>query len=180
MIHILALLLAAFVIVAQPAQASPWPEEARLGVFKHDVRSGCRHHKEKGADINGELLWKSPDWQAFKWLFSPRPHIGTSINTDRGTNQFYFGLTWRLDFLNVLFIEGAFGGDYNTGERNYRHNPRKKALGSHFMFREAIELGVQIIPNHSLSLILDHTSNARLAKCNPGLTGIGFRYGVKF
>lgn len=161
------------------ACASYLPQEVRLGAFKHDIRSGCRHHYEKGIDVNAELLWESPDIEPLKWIFSPRPHIGTSINTDGGTNQFYFGITWHVDFLEALFAELAFGGDYNTGER-YLHNPKKKALGSHIMFREAVEIGARFAQYHSLSVILDHTSNASLANINPGLTGIGLRYGYRF
>ncbi len=160
-------------------QASFLPEEIRLGPIKHDIRSGCHHNHEKGYDINAEILWASPDYDILKFIFAPRPHIGTSLNTHGGTNQFYFGITWRFDFLTYLFIEGVFGGDVNSG-RKHKKSSRKQALGSKLMFREAVSLGVQFAEHHSLSVMLDHTSNASLGKCNPGLTGLGVRYGYRF
>ena len=93
-IYLFALLLIGF---SDISQASYLPEEIRLGALKHDVRSSFRHHYEKGVDINAEFLWASPDLEALRFIFAPRPHIGTSMNTDGGTHQFYFGLTWHVD-----------------------------------------------------------------------------------
>ena len=53
-------------------------------------------------------------------------------------------------------------------------------LGSTFLFRESLELGYQINPVVSVSAILDHISNANLAKRNAGITNAGARFGVKF
>lgn len=155
------------------------PQEIRGGVLKHDVRNGLSHKYEKGYDINAELLWSSPQLTFFEYIFSPRPHLGTSINTEKGTDQFYLGLTWRLDFLKFLFVEGSLGGEVHTGELKTKSS-HKQALGCRFLFRESVSFGVQVTETHSLSLMLDHASNAGLSSHNPGLTSIGLRYGYRF
>jgi lipid A 3-O-deacylase len=161
------------------AQANFAPEEIRIGALKHDVKSGLKHAYEKGYDVNAELLWATPKNQFFQFIFSPRPHVGISLNTKKGTHQLYFGVTWRYDFLRHLFAELIIGGGFNTGNLHKR-TKHKKALGSHIMFHEGVSLGVQFAPKHSLSLFFDHTSNASLARINTGLTGFGLRYGYQF
>jgi len=176
MIRILALL--SFFTIGV-SHASFVPEEIRLGYLKHDIKGFnlCRRD-EKGYDVNAELLWASPKNEVFQFLYSPRPHLGFSINTEGGTDQFYAGLTWRYDFLQYLFVEGGFGGEYNTGRTNTASS-RKKAIGAKVMFHESVSLGIQVA-QHSISVYLDHTSNASLAKYNPGLTDLGLRYGYRF
>jgi lipid A 3-O-deacylase len=166
-------------VATNTVHSSILPEEIRLGALKHDVGSGLKHRYEKGYDINAELLWACPTGIGFEYILSPRPHLGASLNADGGTNQYYLGLTWRYDFLTCLFVEGAFGGEFNTGRKKHPH-ARKQALGSNFMFHEALSAGLQFTAHQSISAYLDHTSNAHLAKPNPGLTSFGVRYGYRF
>ena len=175
------LLLALFfsLVITHSTQAGFIPNEARIGILKHDVKSRFKHSYEKGYDINLETLWKTPEYIFFTKIFSPRPHIGASINTDKGTDQFYLGLTWRLDFFKYLFIEGTFGGEIHTGRLN-KQTKHKQNLGSRLLFRESISLGYQFLENNSISIILDHASNASLAEKNSGLTNLGLRYGYSF
>lgn len=155
------------------------PEEIRVGALKHDIRNGLSHKHEKGYDVNAEFLWASPQFYLFEFIFSPRPHLGASINTRGGSDQFYLGLTWRYDFLEYLFVDGSLGGEVHTGKINHKTS-RKQALGTRFLFRESIGLGVQINETHSVSMILDHASNASTSSRNPGLTAFGLRYGFRF
>lgn len=159
--------------------ASYAPEEMRIGVLRHDVGSGLRHRHEKGYDANLEALWSSPDYAVFKYIFAPKPHLGASLNTRKGSHQFYAGLTWRFDFFSYYFIEGSFGGEVHTGNINKRTRYKQK-LGCRLLFRESVSLGVKFKERHSVSLILDHASNASCGKTNPGLTAFGLRYGYRF
>lgn len=160
------------------AQEDSFVSEIRAGVLKHDIGGDLGHRHERGYDINAEMLFTAPENAVFDFLFSPRPHLGTSINTRGGSHQFYFGLTWHFDFFEYTFLELSFGGSANTGKRK-TPTRRKQALGSNIMFRESVSLGLNLGDRHTLSVILDHTSNASLASRNPGLTGLGLRYGYK-
>lgn len=155
------------------------PQELRLGILKHDVAfCGLDHRYEKGYDVNAEILFESPDYSCFRFAFSPRPHLGMSLNTNKGTHQFYLGLTWRIDFLNALFIEATFGGELQTGL--IHPVSREKTLGTRFLFRESASLGAQLNDQLSLSVMMDHASNAGITEKNPGITSIGLRCGYRF
>jgi lipid A 3-O-deacylase len=155
-------------------------DEVKVGVLAHDVAFGG-HHKENGYDINGELLFVSPDF--LQWAFAPRPHVGLSINTDGNTDQVYGGLTWTVYgrkgiFANDgnTFVNFAFGGAVHDGWLQTYDGPRKE-LGSRILFRESLEVGYWILSNTNVSVYLDHISNAGLADQNDGLTNIGMRVG---
>jgi len=55
-----------------------WLSEIRLGILKHSAAISTNTPKEKGVDGNIEVLFTSPQW--LDWMWSPRPHIGTSFN----------------------------------------------------------------------------------------------------
>jgi lipid A 3-O-deacylase len=173
----------------QTAQAQPAPsgvkilDEAKLGFLLHDVGVGG-HHKEPGYDVNLEMLFASPE--IFKILWSPRPHVGTDINTDGRTTSYYAGLTWGGVFYrpNVFVGDGFFaylalGGAVHDGKLSTT-DPQRKSLGSHVLFREGLDVGYQLSPALSVAGFIDHISNANLANRNEGLTNGGMRVGFKF
>jgi lipid A 3-O-deacylase len=167
----LALLL---VLASVPAQAGL--SEIRLGVFDHDI-SFLGHGKEGGADINGEVLFDSPDF--LKPIWAPRPHLGLSINTQGDTSQVYAGLTWTYEPIQKVFIDFSFGGSLNNGERDTTDLDRK-SLGSHVLFRESLSVGYRVDDHNSISVAFDHESNANLASRNEGLNNLGIRWGYRF
>jgi len=158
-------------------------DEVKVGALAHDVTLGGRH-VESGVDINAELLFKSPSFLSF--AFSPRPHIGGSVNSDGNTDQVYFGLTWEATVFrgifrqsDRLFADLSLGGAYQDGYLNGAPEGRKR-LGSPILFRESVELGYGLTPAVSLSAFVDHISNANLASHNAGITNVGGRIGYKF
>jgi lipid A 3-O-deacylase len=158
-------------------------DEVKIGGLAHDV-SFLGRHVESGADVNIEMLFTPPD--AFRAIGSPRPHIGADINTRGNTSQGYFGLTWGIMLIQSLFspgdgifANGSLGGAVHDGHLNTAP-PDRKRLGSRILFRESLELGYQINPRVSVSAIVDHISNANLARRNAGITSAGARLGVKF
>ena len=170
-------LLVVAVATAPAAHAQrDWLDEAKLGVDAHDITLGGKH-QEPGADINGELLFTSR--ALLSAIGRPRPHFGIAVNTAGATSYAYFGLTWTATVLDRAFISGALGGAVHDGEIN-AEKPDRKQLGSRILFHEYVEAGYRVTPVLSLSVFLDHMSNADLARHNAGMTNIGLRTGFKF
>lgn len=167
----LAVLLA---LAASPALAGI--VELRLGLANHDI-SILGHGKEGGVDVGGEVLFLSPD--LLEALWSPRPHVGVSVNSEGETSQLYAGLSWEFKPLEPLFIEFSLGGAVHNGTLS-SSDPDVKQLGARALFRESVSLGWHIDEHHSLMLTFDHESNARLADHNAGLNNFGLRWGYRF
>ncbi len=162
-------------VCGSAAAQDRWIDEGKLGVLDHDIAIGDPHN-EPGVDVNGELLFASPGF--LKAIGAPRPHLGGSVNSAGATSYGYFGLTWTGDFSD-FFVAGALGGAIHDGEIN-RDQPHRKELGSRILFHEYVELGYRVTAVVSISLFLDHMSNADLARHNGGLTNLGLRAGYKF
>jgi len=150
--------------------------EARIGVLVHDEGPFSRN-KEDGVDTNFEFLFTSPDFMKIIW--SPRPHIGGTINSAGNTSQAYIGATWEWDFWKDFFFNFSLGGAYHTGEKE-TSDPKKKSLGCSVLFRESLNLGYRITGPHSIMFHFDHISNAKLCSTNEGLETFGLRYGCRF
>ncbi len=155
-------------------------DEIRIGILRHDLgykfglRGKLRQRYEKGSDINLEYLFNDK----YKFLFG-YPHIGTNINSQNYTSNIYSGLIWHFDIMKYMFLEASFGFGIHNGELE-KLQQKRRALGTRFLFRESLSLGVTIQEKHTAALIIDHLSNASLGKFNPGLTNLGIRYGYKF
>jgi len=158
-------------------------DEMKVGLLAHDI-GFLGHHKESGLDVNLELLFASPDF--FKYILSPRPHLGADLNDDGKTSNYYFGLTWGGVFYSPNWNRGdgffaylGVGGSVNDG-RIFTHDPTRKSLGSYELFHEGLDIGYQLNSVVSVSAFLDHISNASLAAHNQGITNGGARVGLKF
>lgn len=151
--------------------------ETRIGAMAHDV-GFFGGDEEEGVNVNAEILFTSPDFMQILW--SPRPHIGGSYNTSGDTSQAYLGMTWDLDLTDQIFFEFSLGGAIHDGKLDDDPRNQRKALGCRVLFRESVALGWHFNEHHSLSLMLDHISNASLCKNNEGLDTLGIRYGYKF
>ena len=176
-----ALVLACVAPAAAQAGSQGIVSEVKLGVLQHDL-DFLGDNIEPGQDINAELLFASPDF--LSPVFSPRPHLGVSVNTQGATSQIYAGLTWtiRPDDDGVLgrFWLGPFlGGTVHNGELTSL-DPQEKQLGSRVLFRLGAELGVDVTDRISVSVVYEHASNANLADENEGLNNAGIRVGWHF
>lgn len=154
------------------AHASP-PEKSELiiGVMQHDLGAGFKQRHERGQNVIFEYAFSN------KYDFlNGVPHIGATINNRGYTSAMYIGLTWRLNLPADLFIDLTFGGGINNAEKK---TPKKRqAVGSNLLFRESLSIGKHI-GDYTISIMVDHMSNARLAPPNPGLTDFGMRVGYK-
>lgn len=151
-------------------------EAIAFGVLHHDA-GVFGNSKESGVDFNLELRFDELTDGLWDFLLNPQPHIGVSVNSDGDTSQAYFGLTWLFDFGAGFFGGGSLGGAVHNGETDTSATD-KKSLGSAVLFRESIEIGFRFASHHSLSLLLDHISNAGLADENEGLDNVGIRYAL--
>jgi lipid A 3-O-deacylase len=151
-------------------------DEGKLGIIAHDINL-FGTHKEPGADINGEVLFTSPG--LLRAIGAPRPHLGVSVNDAGATSYAYAGLTWTLEWRDILFAGLGLGGAVHDGNLDSEAS-HHKALGSRALFHESLELGAYLTEKISTSLFLDHISNADLARHNAGITNFGLRAGYKF
>lgn len=173
-----ALAATAFIGVSAPASANDWIDELRVGAYDHDSNLAATRHETSRPDINGEVLFKSPDW--LSWAFAPRPMIGTNVSTGGGTSIAYAGLAWTFDLTDALFIEGTFGGAIHNGHTSEHEDSDRRNYGCRAMFHESASVGYRFTDSVSLMLTIDHMSNASLCDSNPGLTDAGARLGFKF
>jgi hypothetical protein len=166
--------------------------EFKFGVLAHDVH--FLGGKEHGVDLNPEIDTPSPipdslaaevPWY-LRWAVQPRFAIGGEANTDGYTNQVYFGASWKWELAGNLLRSGDaltftyfFGPGFNDGDI-VSHQPDRKSLGSHVLFREAVELGYRITPVYEVSVMVDHVSNGGLARFNQSINDVGLRLGVRF
>lgn len=167
--------------IAAPAAAQNVVSEVKLGVLEHDI-DFLGDDLEPGRDINAELLFASPGFLGP--VFSPRPHLGVSVNTDGATSQLYAGLTWTIraadeGLLGRFWLSPFLGGTVHNGELRSL-DPDEKSLGSRALFRLGAELGVDITRRVNVSVVYEHASNAKLADENEGLNNAGIRVGWRF
>ncbi len=151
--------------------------EVKFGVLAHDIGPFSSNEEDVTANINAELLFASPRFLSFLW--SPRPHLGLTINPEGDTSQIYAGLTWEITLSRHWFIDFSFGGSLHDGERTTTRDDRKE-LGCRLLFRESFEIGYRFDSGHSLTGFLAHISNANICDKNEGLENAGLRYGYRF
>jgi lipid A 3-O-deacylase len=179
-----ALLFASAVLAPRDAVAQTGLiDEVKIGVLYHDI-GFLGHHVETGQDANLEVLFTSPSF--LRIIGSPRPDLGADINDAGNTSDAYFGLTWTIKPLQLLyggddrvFLSGSLGGAYQTGYIDHAP-PGRKRLGSPVLFHLSAELGYQLTPVVSVSAYLGHISNANTFRHNAGITSAGARLGFKF
>ena len=100
------------------------------------------------------------------------------LNTEGNTHALDFGLNWDWNFLSRSFFSWAMGGAAHTGKTATSRLDRKEP-GSRVLFYLAAELGYRLSPQTSLSLRLNHMSNASIADNNEGLDTVGVVYGYQ-
>jgi hypothetical protein len=101
-------------------------------------------------------------------------HIGTHLDFYGGTSQFYTGFVVRIPYEKV-FILISLGGEIHNSTLKERRG-HKDPLSSRILFRESIGFGITFATQQSISLMLDHASNARIVKPNKGISGVSVRY----
>jgi len=173
---VLMLLMVPVSSIAGEPDAKPLISEVRGGFYAHDIDL-VSFHREGGSDINGEILFSSPDFLDAIW--SPRPHIGATVNMSGNTSYAYAGLTWEFDLPAGFFVDANLGGAVHDGYLDTDKGTRK-SLGSRALFRLGAALGYNLTEKWNVSLQFEHVSNAYLADPNEGMDNLGVRLGYRF
>ncbi|PHS23121.1 MAG: hypothetical protein COA84_11540 [Robiginitomaculum sp.] len=167
-------------------------EEVRMNVLVHDVNltSNGAGGKEGGADIQGELVFSSPDF--LSWAGSPRPYLNGSFNTSGETNFGGAGLAWQKNFTSSFYGEFDFGLVIHDGivnlsadpgdPRRIRLDATRVILGSRVLFRPTFVLGLHLNEQWDAALMFEHLSHGQILASgrNEGLDNLGIRLSYKF
>lgn len=161
--------------VSFAAPAGAFVNEIRGGVYAHDQFGPA--HEPDNADINGEILFDSPDF--LSWMFSPRPRFGGTMSGNGGTSIVYLDLGWTIDLGTKFFLDGSVGGAWHDGRLRGSTNGENQ-YGCRLNFHESGSIGYRVTPALSIMASIEHISNASLCSVNDGLTNIGMRIGYSF
>lgn len=187
----IALLLSA-AAVAGPAMAQDDTNplsEIRAGVMAHDAypvwlpTTPSDFRFDQIEDLGFDLLFDSPDIDAFRWLGSPRPNLGATVNFDGQESEMHLGLTWQAHlFDSPVYVEGTFGGAIHNGilAGTWGGDGTLRPQGCRVGFYSGIGLGMDITKNMTATLVYEHMSNADLCDYNFGLSNAGIKIGYKF
>lgn len=161
-------------------------DELRFGIHAHDVHHAAlpflmnEWRLNQVEDISFDVLFTSPDIDAFRWIGSPRPEVGTTINLDGQDSLLHAGLTWQLPVFDTPFyLEGTFGGAVHNGALE-NAAPGRKNFGCFLNFYERFGVGARIGENATATVTYEHTSNNGYCSQNDGLSNFGVRLGYKF
>jgi hypothetical protein len=163
-------------------------DEIRIGIHAHDVHHAMlpflvqEWEVDQIDDISFDVLFTSPDVDAFRWIGSPRPEVGVTINTDNRDSLAHLGLTWQLPvFETPFYLEGTFGAAIHNGYlTNSPDNTRRHNFGCRVNFYERFGVGANLSESMTATVTYEHTSNAQLCDDNQGLSNFGVRLGWKF
>ena len=161
-------------------------DEVRIGAYAHNPHANVTWYQREisGLDLSGEVLsskvWTATTGNIFLDAFlSPRLHAGVMASTNNHNSYAFAGLTWRIEPIDKLFLEGEFGGAVNNAPTHWED--KRTDLGCHVTFRESAGIGYQFTPNWSIIATGEHISHADLCPgTNPGQTNYGVRIGYKF
>lgn len=130
--------------------------------------------------VSFDVLFASPEVEFFRWIGSPRPEIGATLNLGGGESLVHAGLTWQLPiFETPLYLEGTFGAAAHNGALSGAAAPQKN-FGCRVNFYERFGLGIHATETVTATLSYEHTSNNGLCSDNAGLSNFGLRIGWKF
>lgn len=158
----------------------------RLGVLVQDINF-IGTSFEDGQAINPEIQFAAPDFLDF--VLSPRPTLGGTVSTAGGTNTLYGGLNWhfrpfgQFEPFEPLFLDFFFGLSLHDGNSTDDNTADNKTLGCDVLFRQALELGVEIADHYTLSVMVSHLSHGEIlcpGSRNRGMDHLGVRLGYEF
>ncbi len=175
-------------IILAPGASADVLESVRLGVMDHNIRviDPKNADKESGVNINGQINFHSPKFLGP--VFSPKPFIMGSVNTDGNTSYGGVGLEWDWEFADGWHIEPGFGYVLHDGALNLPFpsgDPRNQAftdenvlLGSKDLFRTSLALTLDFSERWAVQAIYEHLSHGQILGSgrNQGLDELGVRF----
>jgi hypothetical protein len=131
--------------------------------------------------VSFDVLFRSPDIAAFRWLGSPRPTVGFDYDF-RHESMAHLSLNWHIPLGSSRFyVEPELGGAIHNGALTGAVAPARN-LGCRTLFYWSINVGYEISDRLDLNLTQQHASQAGLCgvTTNQGINYIGMRLGYKF
>lgn len=187
---------------ARNGKSKSWVSEIVVGGWIHDPGAG--NTESDTWDLNLEIIFRKVEFLSFenrylRFLFTPHPIFGGSVNNEDETHTAYLGMNWQYDFDNGLFVAGSLALAYHTGNLDQAEeqcpatttcslpgnrqfvNTGEVTLGSRILFRESLEFGYRLKQRHGISLYIAHMSNGGiLDDDNDGMNFAGLRYRYSF
>ncbi|SHF14665.1 Lipid A 3-O-deacylase (PagL) [Devosia limi DSM 17137] len=162
-------------------------DELRFGLHAHQVHHAALPFMvsdwdiSRVEDISFDVLFTSPDLDVFRWIGSPRPELGTTINLAGRDSLLHLGLTWHLPVFDTpLFLEGTLGAAANNGYLTGAPAGRQN-FGCRVNFYQRYGVGVNLSEQATATVTYEHTSNnGWCGEANDGLSNFGVRLGWKF
>jgi len=178
--------VAAFLLAAPASAQGLVLDELRFGGFFHNAYQGFLPTSPNWTlddlqDVKFAALFASPDIDAFAWIGSPRPEIGTTLNLDGLSESFvHANLNWQLPVFDTPFyLEAGFGAALTNAALEGAARPARN-LGCALAFYDAFGVGAHLSEEVSLTLRYEHISNLELCEPNDGLSNLGLMLGVRF
>jgi lipid A 3-O-deacylase len=128
-----------------------------------------------------DVLFRSPEVDAFRWIGSPRPVIGADVNFTH-ESMLHAGLNWHIPIFNTgAFIEPELGGAIHNGALTGAVAPYRN-LGCRALFFWSLSIGYQIDEHWDITATEQHGSQYGICGWdnNRGLNYDGIRIGYKF
>jgi hypothetical protein len=161
-------------------------DELRFGIHAHDVDYTALPFRwnewklNQIEDVSFDVLFTSPDLDVFRWVGSPRPELGATLNLDGQDSLAHLSLTWQLPIFDTpIYLEGSFGAATHNGY-NLNAPPGRKSFGCSINFYERWGIGTKLGDNATATLTYEHSSNNNWCDANDGLSNFGLRVGWKF
>ncbi|WP_420434176.1 hypothetical protein [Hyphobacterium sp.] len=182
------LAIAAAAMMAAPAVADDHDWEFRLGVTAHDLSD----HVEDGPNLTVGLV--GPEIDSLQFLWSPRPYLYGSFNTNGLTNFGGAGLEWDFPLSDSVSFQPAFGLSYNDGvtdidrsappndPNRIRLATTRSLMGERVLFHTTLALNVELSRNITMAAYYEHISHGQILGSgrNQALDNAGIRFGYRF
>lgn len=179
---------ASVALAAGTAQADDRGFEMRFGVTAHDLSD----HVEDGPNYTVEALFPSPDFLEFVW--SPRPYVYGSFNSNSLTNFGATGLAWDFALSDTVRFEFKTGLSYNDGVEDIDQNSppndptrirlatTRSLMGNNILFHNSFGLDMDVAENWSVGAYYEHISHGQILASgrNQALDNAGVRVSYRF
>lgn len=178
-------LILALALMLPAAQAEEFGVESlRFGALYHSIDEpgpgGALLNFTRLQDVQVELLFTSPDNDFFRFIGSPMPSVGATLNLGGLESMAHAGLTWQANIFDTpFFVEGTLGAAVHNGALTGAAYPAR-SLGCQVLFYESASLGYQVNENFDIMVTWEHASSAKICAPNRGLTNIGLKLGYNF
>jgi lipid A 3-O-deacylase len=175
-------------LLAGTAQADDDGIEVRFGISAHDLAD----HVEDGPNFTAEILFASPDF--LDGLWSPRPFLYGSFNSNGLTNFGTAGLAWDFEIAENIDFEYTLGLSYNDGvtdidptappgdPNRIRLATTRALMGNEILFYNGIAVDFDMSEEWSLGVFYEHISHGQILASgrNQALDNAGVRVSYRF